>query len=270
MFIKINIMGIKRVFSFYFKNPIDLYEHHQQKKLSKDEYMFVISLAVASSYFIHGFYLIQSILFLLDPNYIQSVQIYIHSFVQKENSILHIISLLLIGECVGTFFISPFIDGLGRKKCLLLSSLATFVIIAISLFLKSGNSLMTCRVFLGVALGCTLSTSSIYLAEIVPHFERGMRLTYLILQSSLGGLICLLCKYFIPYRFWKLSLIFPLATLISQLSIVYFIPESPHWLLANKTPTGTNYQQVLKANILIPIYISSLLYRMFSIFTTFS
>lgn len=60
------------------------------------------------------------------------------------------------------------------------------------------------------------------------------------LGTCLGSLVCLVLQYLVSlYSFgWRLLLTVPAAVLAMQAVQIVFLPETPRWLLAKKTPTG--------------------------------
>jgi hypothetical protein len=63
-------------------------------------------------------------------------------------------------------------------------------------------------------------------------------------MNNILGSICAVSFTHILYYFkcnWKWSFIFPLLLLILEIYFVSFLPETPRWLLAKKTPTGNSF-----------------------------
>ncbi|QEC77254.1 sugar porter family MFS transporter [Mucilaginibacter ginsenosidivorax] len=151
------------------------------------------------------------------------------------------ISIALIGTVIGSLFGARPSDIFGRKNTLyfvaaayLLSSLGTALADNWYLFLVF-------RLLGGLGVGISSVTAPIYISEVSPADRRGRLVGLFQFNVVLGILISYLSNYLISqggeasWR-WMLGVqAFPSALF---LALIYFIPESPRWLILKKGETG--------------------------------
>ncbi len=101
-----------------------------------------------------------------------------------------VVSTVLLGGLVGSFFAGPLADKWGRKKALLITALI-FSVGGVGLTISfSYGSLLFGRFITGVAVGLASVISPLYLAEISPPNFRGRFVC--MFQLMLAGGFCLL------------------------------------------------------------------------------
>ena len=151
------------------------------------------------------------------------------------------ISIALIGTVIGSLFGARPSDIFGRKNTLyfvaaayLLSSIGTALADNWYLFLVF-------RLLGGLGVGISSVTAPIYISEVSPADRRGRLVGLFQFNVVLGILISYLSNYLISqggeasWR-WMLGVqAFPSALF---LVLIYFIPESPRWLILKKGETG--------------------------------
>jgi len=151
------------------------------------------------------------------------------------------ISIALIGTVIGSLFGARPSDIFGRKNTLyfvaaayLLSSIGTAMADNWYLFLVF-------RLLGGLGVGISSVTAPIYISEVSPADRRGRLVGLFQFNVVLGILISYLSNYLISqggeasWR-WMLGVqAFPSALF---LALIYFIPESPRWLILKKGETG--------------------------------
>ncbi|WP_419788953.1 sugar porter family MFS transporter [Mucilaginibacter sp. FT3.2] len=151
------------------------------------------------------------------------------------------ISIALIGTVIGSLFGARPSDMFGRKNTLyfvaaayLLSSIGTAMAGNWYLFLSF-------RLLGGLGVGISSVTAPIYISEVSPADRRGRLVGLFQFNVVLGILISYLSNYLISqggetsWR-WMLGVqAFPSALF---LVLIYFIPESPRWLILKKGETG--------------------------------
>ncbi|MDR2475371.1 MAG: sugar porter family MFS transporter [Bacteroidales bacterium] len=153
-----------------------------------------------------------------------------------DNAVELITSSGLIGAILGALFCGKAVDRFGRKKVILLSA-AIFVVGALWSG-AAGNmySLIFARMFLGIAIGISSFVVPLYIAEISPAKYRGRLVAMFQLMITIG----ILASYFSDLLFadeqhlscWRPMFyvgVFPALVLLSGM---YFMPESPRWLLS--------------------------------------
>jgi sugar porter (SP) family MFS transporter len=151
------------------------------------------------------------------------------------------ISIALIGTVIGSLFGARPSDIFGRKNTLyfvaaayLLSSIGTALADNWYLFLVF-------RLLGGLGVGISSVTAPIYISEVSPADRRGRLVGLFQFNVVLGILISYLSNYLISqggeasWR-WMLGVqAFPSALF---LVLIYFIPESPRWLILKKGETS--------------------------------
>ncbi|KAI1336366.1 general substrate transporter [Xylariaceae sp. FL0016] len=144
-------------------------------------------------------------------------------------------SMINVGELVGSLGAAPLNDLIGRKGVFLTGCLSIIIGVALQLA-ASGRAVMTAgRAILGLGVGNFSATSLLYMGEIAPESLRSpllmcWQLTLSVSQIIAAGINRGMISYdsTFSYRFpIGFQLIFPILVL----SFIYFVPESPRWLL---------------------------------------
>eukprot|EP00485_Elphidium_margaritaceum_P002406 CAMPEP_0202688458 /NCGR_PEP_ID=MMETSP1385-20130828/3971_1 /ASSEMBLY_ACC=CAM_ASM_000861 /TAXON_ID=933848 /ORGANISM="Elphidium margaritaceum" /LENGTH=557 /DNA_ID=CAMNT_0049343445 /DNA_START=27 /DNA_END=1700 /DNA_ORIENTATION=- len=170
---------------------------------------------------------------------LMSTSLLILNLRMEENSITRyetgtLASMPFLGEIFGAFFISMFSDKYGRKKSILVAALCLSFFGTLSAVSYDFYMLMLCRLMTGCAVGGSLTCLSL-VTEFVPQKHRG-ELTYV--ESSLWsfgalyaiGIGWLIYASGLDWRWYLASCAAP-----SWIAVicVFFIPESPRWMLNN-------------------------------------
>jgi len=143
-----------------------------------------------------------------------------------------IMSSTLFGAMIGAGFGGRFTDRLGRRKILIISA-------AISLFGVLGTvlangvlSLIIARIVVGAAFGLLSFTVPLYISEISSPTNRGKLVSIFVFAILSGALSSYLVDYFYSaYSEWRLMFAVGLVPAFSLLVGMFFLPESPRWLL---------------------------------------
>jgi sugar porter (SP) family MFS transporter len=155
------------------------------------------------------------------------------------------ISIALIGTVVGSLFGSKPSDRFGRKK--------TLYFVAISYLLASLGTALTGSwlVFLvfrflgGLGVGASSVTAPIYISEVSPAEKRGRMVGLFQFNVVLGILVSYLSNYLISQlgdTSWRLMLGVQAIPSLLFLVLIYYIPESPRWLILKRGDTKTALQ----------------------------
>ena len=150
------------------------------------------------------------------------------------------ISIALIGTVLGSLFGSKPSDAFGRKNTLYFVALA-FLLSAIGTALATNWYMFLIFRFLGgLGVGTSSVTAPIYISEVSPADKRGRLVALFQFNIVFGILISFLSNYLLSqggeddWR-WMLGVqAFPSALF---LFLIYFIPESPRWLILKKGAT---------------------------------
>jgi len=155
----------------------------------------------------------------------------------------------LIGSILGVLVAGMMSDGIGRKKTMLISALL-FSISAIGCALCADfTSLVIFRMIGGVGIGIVSIVSPIYISEIAPARVRGTMVSFYQLFITIGFLLAYLVNYLIlkgavqdstdpslrvrmfNSEYWRGMLGCETFPDLLFLLVVFFIPESPRWLI---------------------------------------
>ena len=155
----------------------------------------------------------------------------------------------LIGSIIGVAVAGVMSDYLGRKKSLLIASIL-FSVSAIGCCLCAGFSdLVAYRIIGGVGIGIVSIVSPMYISEISPAKVRGTMVALYQLAITIGLLLAYLVNFIIlsgsetacyasPWlqkvlssEMWRGMLGSESFVTVLFFIIVFFIPESPRWLI---------------------------------------
>jgi sugar porter (SP) family MFS transporter len=147
------------------------------------------------------------------------------------------ISIALIGTVLGSLLGSKPSDLFGRKN--------TLYFVAIAYLLSSlGTSLtdnwyifLVFRLLGGLGVGASSVTAPIYISEVSPADRRGRLVGLFQFNVVLGILISYLSNYLISQggeSSWRWMLGVQAVPAFIFLCLIYFIPESPRWLILKK------------------------------------
>jgi SP family xylose:H+ symportor-like MFS transporter len=188
---------------------------------------------------------IGGLLFGYDTGVINGTQFYFSKYFELTGVVKgFIVSSALLGALVGAAFSGVLSKSIGRKISLIISS----ILFAVSAWgsglpsiLPESISLMVFfRIIGGVAIGIASMNAPMYIAEIAPAHKRGTLVTFYQLAIVIGFFVVFLATYFIGngmsemenitngwrYMFWS-----ELIPAILFLSLLFFVPKSPRWLL---------------------------------------
>lgn len=155
----------------------------------------------------------------------------------------------LVGSIIGVACAGLLSDYLGRKKTMLIAAVL-FSVSAIGCCLCAGfNDLVVYRIIGGIGIGIVSIVSPIYISEISPAKIRGTMVALYQLAITLGLLLAYLAnfvilknsadtvygsefmKWIMADEFWRGMLGSESIITLLFFFIVFFIPESPRWLI---------------------------------------
>ena len=144
-------------------------------------------------------------------------------------------SALLIGCVIGSAVAGMLADRFGRRPVLIVSG-AMFAVSAIGAGLpRDLDQFVAARLLGGLAIGVASTITPAYIAEVAPPVIRGRLVSYNQLAIVLGILASYLANWALAgvgTSSWRLM--FGIAAIPAAIFTVslWFIPESPRWLLA--------------------------------------
>jgi sugar porter (SP) family MFS transporter len=154
------------------------------------------------------------------------------------------ISIALIGTVFGSLFGSKPSDRFGRKNTLYFVAIA-YLLASLGTAMTSSWMLFLLFRFLGgLGVGASSVTAPIYISEVSPAEKRGRLVGLFQFNVVLGILVSYLSNYLISQlgdTSWRLMLGVQALPSLIFLGLIYFIPESPRWLILKRGDNETAY-----------------------------
>ncbi|KEF60892.1 uncharacterized protein A1O9_02456 [Exophiala aquamarina CBS 119918] len=146
-------------------------------------------------------------------------------------------SFLQIGTIIGVLLTHFFARYYGRKPAIWAASLVSFVAAGLQVGTENLIGLYFGRLLIGASNGFFITFANIYTAEVSPSHLRGGIVSFFGIWVSIGIMMGAVANQFSKSYDSKLCYQIPLASLFAiptALSILmFFIPESPRWLLVH-------------------------------------
>ena len=153
------------------------------------------------------------------------------------------ISSALVGCLIGAFFSDRCSSHFGRKNSMAIAALL-FLVSAIGTAIPESFSVfIVFRIVGGIGVGLASMVVPMYIAEIAPAEKRGELVAYNQLAIVSGIVIVYFVNYFISLQGnfnwnieigWRYMFASESIPALIYLVLVFFIPESPRWLLEKK------------------------------------
>jgi len=145
------------------------------------------------------------------------------------------IGALDISSLVGAFSSNDLADRFGRKGCMALSEVLFIVSVLGMACAQNYATLIAFRCLCGVAVGLGLTIGPLYIGEIAPCHLRGKLISWSEFATNIG----LLVAFCAGYTFsglnntvsWRLMLGLGALLPCVLLLCLYYMPESPRWLI---------------------------------------
>ncbi|KAJ6104698.1 hypothetical protein N7523_011018 [Penicillium sp. IBT 18751x] len=142
------------------------------------------------------------------------------------------------GAFAGSLLTGAFLaDRLGRKKTILLGSALFTIGCAIACAANGLPALVAGRVINGLGNGCLAMMVPLYQSEIAPREIRGRIISMQQCSINLGILLAFWIQYASHFLkgsvSWRLPLGLQMVATIALHVTMYFLPESPRWLVAH-------------------------------------
>ena len=150
-----------------------------------------------------------------------------------------VVAIFELGAMAGALGTGKIADRYGRKKTMILVAIL-FCITALGVGFAAGAvSLAVWRFAQGICVGAASVLSPLYIAEVSPAIVRGKLVSLNQLTIILGILISSIVSFYfgendlnsMNWRYMFLSALVPSAAF---LLLLFFIPESPRWLILQK------------------------------------
>jgi len=146
-----------------------------------------------------------------------------------------IASLLTLGSFMSALLAGSFAAYFGRRHGLWCACILNAVACAIQIGTDSVGALYVGRLLLGIANGFLVTFSNVYTAEASPAHLRGIIVALFAYWVNIGSIFGAVVVNYTKSRMDKNSYRIPLACLYIVPTILaiglFFVPESPRWLL---------------------------------------
>jgi len=138
----------------------------------------------------------------------------------------------LFGLMIGALFFGPLADRIGRKKIIILSTLAFGVGTLITAFVNDVNTLLAIRFLTGLGLGGAMPNTIALTSEFSPHRRRATMVMVMFVGFSIGAALGgLLAAALIPPFGWRsVFVVGGAAPLVLVPILILRLPESVRFL----------------------------------------
>ena len=176
-----------------------------------------------------------------------TIHFFSRHFQLNELNVGWAVGCISMGAAAGAVVSGKLSDMLGRKKILLLSALL-FAITGVGTgWAGSFTFFIVFRILSGVAIGSAAAICPMYIAEISPAPLRGRLVSFYQLAITLGVLLAYLSNYLLlgtGVNNWRWMFSSQSAPALLFFFGLFFVPESPRWLISKKR--GAEAMQVLR------------------------
>jgi sugar porter (SP) family MFS transporter len=155
------------------------------------------------------------------------------------------ISIALIGTVIGSLFGSKPADRFGRKNTLYFVAIAYLLASLGTALTDNWDIFLMFRFLGGLGVGASSVTAPIYISEVSPADRRGRLVGLFQFNVVFGILISYLSNYLISQggeASWRWMLGVQAVPSLIFLILIYFIPESPRWLILKRGETKRAFE----------------------------
>ncbi|KIW87473.1 uncharacterized protein Z519_11796 [Cladophialophora bantiana CBS 173.52] len=169
-------------------------------------------------------------------------------------------SLINVGTIAGVFVTAPFARYFGRRPGIWVASIINFVAAGVQVGTTSIGGLYAGRALIGIANGLFITYANVYISEVAPAHLRGLLVSFFGVWVNIGSVLGAVADNYSKQHLDRLCYQIPLASMFAVpllLSIfMFFIPESPRWLLVhNKPEQAERALERLRGNSLAPEFL---------------
>lgn len=154
----------------------------------------------------------------------------------KTNLAAFVSASYYIGGVLGCLLSGSAADRFGRKPILLISSIITTIASIACMFVSSILQLIILNVIRGASTYPSFMCCMLYQSELAPPSLRPILMNMLQFSFSCSLLYIDLLSYSVQYN-WRHLTLYATLPCIPVIIILWFIPESPRWLLVNERKT---------------------------------
>nr|WP_263313918.1 sugar porter family MFS transporter [Mammaliicoccus sp. Marseille-Q6498] len=150
-----------------------------------------------------------------------------------------VVSSMLVGAIFGAGASGPLSDKLGRRKLVFIIAIVFIIGALILAFAQSMIVLVLGRFIIGLAVGGSTAIVPVYLSEMAPTEARGSLSSLNQLMITIGILLSYLVNYALAdMEAWRWMVGLAVVPSLILMIGVYFMPESPRWLLEHKSESA--------------------------------
>lgn len=151
-----------------------------------------------------------------------------------------LLSAGLVGMAIGSFWIAPYADRIGRRPLVLFCLLLVTVGMLLSAVSQDKIQLSLLRFITGLGIGGMLAALSALVSEYSSDLRRGFSMSILQSGYPLGAILGGLVSVYLLQQFgWRSLFIFGGSVSLVMIPIVYWkLPESIDFLLLGKRPSA--------------------------------
>ncbi|KAJ5816965.1 Major facilitator superfamily domain general substrate transporter [Penicillium robsamsonii] len=136
----------------------------------------------------------------------------------------------LSGSLIGTWLSDPLQEKFGRRPALFIAAVFCVALVIGTALCTNWESLLACRILLGVGIGSKASIAPIFAAEAAPDRHRGQVLMLWQLFDAFGIFLGFLCAFIVMDN-WRVLLATAIIPAVVLLFLVFICPESPRFLI---------------------------------------
>lgn len=191
-----------------------------------NRFSFIVAISASIGGFLYGY----------DTGIIASALLFLRNdFGIAQDTFLQsvVTSATLLGAIFGALLAGRLSDRFGRRFTVMVISLF-FTVFAIGCALATTlNILIVMRFLLGLGVGGASQIVPMYIAELAPAERRGAQGILYQLMICVGTLIAYASGYWLgPSEAWRWMLGLAAVPAVLFITIMFFLPESPRWLVA--------------------------------------
>jgi SP family arabinose:H+ symporter-like MFS transporter len=190
-------------------------------------YVYFISLVAALGGLMFGF----------DLGIITGVVPYIeHQFQLSGFHLGFVVAVFELGAMAGALGIAYVAKKYGRKRSMIFCAILLCITSVGVSYAQGANDLSVWRFIQGICVGAASVLSPMYIAEVAPAKVRGKLVALNQLTIIMGILISSICNFYfgendLESQNWRYMFLSALVPSVLFLVFLFFIPESPRWLL---------------------------------------
>jgi len=144
-----------------------------------------------------------------------------------------LVAMVPVGALISSAFSGKISDIFGRKKTLFFTAVFFILGAIVSSVSQNVLTLIIGRLIIGIAIGIGSCVSPVYTSELSPENERGWLVNLFVTSIQIGVFLSFVIGYAFSHAGnWRWMIALGIIPAIILGIAVFFIPESPRWLIA--------------------------------------